>query len=113
MTKLDGLLRLLPAISEGLNLLLALSFDLEAEAADSSNTKFMTMMEGILYEFKGKSKAIHYRHRPNLKSSLIKAVFMGCTDVWEQLLQSNFKNMNQYLPKTFYSQFVERRLQMI
>lgn len=47
--KLDGLLRLSPAISESVNLLLALAFDMEVNTKSNTSHKFMTMMEGILY----------------------------------------------------------------
>jgi hypothetical protein len=91
--KIDNTWKILPAMSECLNLLLSMIYDAEYPHSKiiqdnlplKELLKFTTCMEGQIYEYREKKKTgnIVYRHLETKKIDVLSATFTAYLHIWD------------------------------
>ena len=55
---------------------------------------------------KRKPGYIIYRHKEQKKTDIVRAIFNGYIKIWEELFGSDFKDKDEFIPKTFYKNYI-------
>ena len=55
---------------------------------------------------KRKPGYIIYRHKEQKKTDIVRAIFNGYIKIWEELFGTDFKDKDEFIPKTFYKNYI-------